>query len=86
MACEFFDDGRLARCTAVDGLLIPSHHERERYCRTDGNEGCPTFQLYQLRRAPISQDQYYAQWLPPAPPSRELDEVTVRERQLPLAV
>ena len=65
MACEFFDDGRLARCTAVSGLLIPSHHERERYCRTDGSDGCPTFKLYQLRRAPLPQDAYYALWVAP---------------------
>ncbi len=74
MACKFFDDGRLARCTAVDGLCIPSHHERERYCRTDGNAACPTFRLYEISRAPIPQDQYYAQWLPPAPTRRASDE------------
>ena len=76
MACKFFDDGRLARCTAVDGLCIPSHHERERYCRTDGNDACPTFRLYQLARAPIRQEAYYAQWLPPAPTRRGSDEPT----------
>ena len=74
MACEFFDDGRLARCTAVDGLLIPSHHEREHYCRTDGNGACPTFQLYQLRRAPVSQDAYYALWIPSPPTQRATEE------------
>jgi hypothetical protein len=67
MACELFDDGRLARCTAVAGLLIPSHHERERYCRTDGSRDCPTFKLYQLRRAPLPQDVYYSLWVAPAP-------------------
>jgi hypothetical protein len=71
MACEFFDDGRLARCTAVSGLLIPSHHERERYCRTDGSSECPTFRLYQLRRAPLPQDAYYALWVPPVPANVE---------------
>ena len=71
MACEFFDDGRLARCTAVSGLLIPSHHERERYCRTDGSGECPTFRLYQLRRAPLPQDAYYALWVPPVPANVE---------------
>ena len=74
MGCEFFDDGRLARCTAVDGLLIPSHHERERYCRTDESAACPTFKLYQVSRGPIGQDAYYAQWLPPAPTRRGSDE------------
>lgn len=79
MACEFFDDGRLARCAAVKGLLIPSHHERERYCRTDGSAGCPTYKLYQLRGGPLPQDAYYALWVPPAPgapapPSATADE------------
>jgi hypothetical protein len=86
MACEFFDDGRLARCTAVDGLLIPSHHEREHYCRTDGSAACPTLALYRLRGAPISQESYYAQWLPPAPPKREREPTPVRARHLPVAV
>ena len=74
MACKFFDDGRLARCSAVDGLCIPSHHERERYCRTDGSAACPTYRLYEISRAPIAQDAYYAQWLPPAPTRRASDE------------
>jgi hypothetical protein len=67
MACEFFDDGRLARCSAVSGLLIPSHHEREKYCRTDENASCPTYRLYQLRGAQIPQEAYYAIWVPPVP-------------------
>jgi hypothetical protein len=67
MACEFFDEGRLARCAAVSGLLIPSHYERERYCRTDGNCDCPTFKLRQLRGAPLPQAEYYALWVAPAP-------------------
>lgn len=75
MACECFDDGKLARCAAVKGLLIPSHHERERYCRTDGNCDCPTYKLYRMRGAPLSQDAYYALWLPPAPvPRAEVDD------------
>lgn len=67
MACECFDDGRLPRCTAVAGLLIPTLHERERYCRTDGGSECPTYKLYQLRGAPLPQDAYYALWVAPAP-------------------
>ncbi len=74
MACKFFDDGRLARCAAVDGLCIPSHHERERYCRTDGSAACPTFQLYQVSCAPIPQAAYYAEWIPPVPTQRGSDE------------
>jgi hypothetical protein len=67
MACECFEDGRLARCRAVAGTLIPSHYERETYCRSDGSGNCPTFRLYQLRRAPLPQDLYYSLWIPPAP-------------------
>ena len=74
MACEFFDDGRLARCTAVDGLLIPSHHEREHYCRTDGSAACPTRKLYQLGRGPVSQDAYYELWVPARPTQRASDD------------
>ena len=73
MACEFFDDGKLARCTAVDGLCIPSHHERERYCRSDGSAACPTFRLYQLGHAPVSQDAYYALWMPTPSTQRDSD-------------
>lgn len=78
MACELFDDGKLARCTAVAGLLIPSHHERERYCRSDGSADCPTFQLYQLRRAPLPQDAYYALWVAPAPAPQLAERVAPR--------
>jgi hypothetical protein len=67
MGCELFDDGRLARCNAVAGLLIPSHHERERYCRSDENRTCPTYRLYQVRGTPLPQDVYYALWVAPAP-------------------
>ncbi len=67
MACELFDDGRLARCNAVAGLLIPSHHERERYCRSDENRDCPTYRLYQVRGTPLPQEVYYALWVAPAP-------------------
>jgi hypothetical protein len=65
MACECFEEGRVTRCRAVSGTLIPSHHEREHYCRaTDGKLGCPTYRLYQLRSAPLTQEAYYALWLP----------------------
>jgi hypothetical protein len=75
MACECFEDKKLARCTAVTGLLIPSHHERERYCRGDGNHDCPTYRLYKLRGTRLSQDAYYALWLPPVPdPPAPADE------------
>jgi hypothetical protein len=47
--------------------LIPSHFERETYCRDDGFSRCPTYRLYQLGRAPITQELYYSLWIPPAP-------------------
>lgn len=86
MACELFDDGRLARCGAVEGLLIPSHHERERYCRTDGSAACPTRKLYQLSRGPVPQSVYYAQWIPPAPATRPADRAPSDAVRLPVAV
>ena len=52
---------------AVCRLLIPSHHEREKYSRTDGSAECPTFKLYQLHQRPVPQEQYYSLWVPPAP-------------------
>ena len=73
MACEFFDDGKLARCSAVSGLLIPTHHERERYCHSDDSQACPTYRLYQLRGEPVPQSAYYALWLAPAPEPREAE-------------
>jgi hypothetical protein len=80
MACDHFKDERGPRCHAVQGLLVPSHHERERYCRTDGEGRCPTYRLFQLRRGPISQGDYYALWfvpqapLPPRSDARARDE------------
>jgi len=67
MACECFDDERMARCTAVVGEVVPSHHEREHYCRSDGHEGCPTYRLYRLRGARLSQEAYFALWVTPVP-------------------
>lgn len=74
MACECFQDGVKARCRAVTGELIPSLHERERYCRSVGNEiFCPTFQLFQRERRRLAQDEYYALWTTPElPPARTL--------------
>ncbi len=67
MACPHFEDGRLARCTAVSGQHIPTCHERERYCRSDENGSCPTYRLVQLRGAPLPEEVYYALWLAPVP-------------------
>lgn len=63
MACEHFEQGRMARCRAVSGTLIPSHFEREQFCCTDENQRCPTYRSYQLRSGPLPQEAYYAQWI-----------------------
>jgi hypothetical protein len=65
MPCPFLDEGHLTRCRAVAGTLIPSLYEREQFCRSDGrHERCPTHRLYLVRRAQLSQDAYYALWVP----------------------
>jgi hypothetical protein len=79
------EEGRVVRCHAVDGDLIPSLHERERYCRGESNwASCPTFQLHRREQRRLAQEEYYALWtlpelpaiaprppaLPPAPISR----------------
>ncbi len=63
MACEFLDGGRVTRCRAVLGVLIPSHHERERYCHGDSDR-CPTLRLYRIQSTAIPQQDYYALWVP----------------------
>jgi hypothetical protein len=81
MACEWFEDGRVARCAAVSGLLIPSHYEREKYCCSDDSHHCPTLRLFQLRGAPLPQDAYYALWLAPEPSDQLASEETELEEQ-----
>jgi hypothetical protein len=73
MACECFEDGRLARCGAVAGTLIPSHYERETYCRGDGNARCPTYRLYRARGARLSEELYYRLWIVYDDAAREND-------------
>ncbi len=69
MACECLEEGRKVSCKAVDGELIPSLHERERYCRHDANwASCPTFQLKQRTQRRLAQEEYYALWTQPALP------------------
>lgn len=65
MACDQFVEGRLCRCSAVRGLLIPSIYERERFCRTEeGFSRCPTYRAFNARRAKLPQEVYYALWMP----------------------
>jgi hypothetical protein len=64
MVCKHLEEnGRWTRCRAVEGILIPSHFERERYCHGDAGEACPTQRLYTLRGARLTQDLYYQQWV-----------------------
>lgn len=72
MACEHFEQGRVARCRAVAGTLIPSHFEREHYCTTDESARCPTRVLYTLRQKPLPQQEYWALWVPPGDASPSL--------------
>lgn len=64
MACKFFVDDSLCRCAAVRGFLVPSLHERERYCASDTPERCPTFRAQAARGAALPEEVYYALWLP----------------------
>jgi hypothetical protein len=70
MACKCLEEGRTVRCSAVNGDLIPSLHERERYCRSESNwASCPTFQLHRREERQLMQEEYYALWtLPNLPP------------------
>lgn len=63
MPCPNFVDDRLCRCMAVTGLLVPSVHERERFCLTSSSENCPTFRASEERGRPISLQQYYSLWI-----------------------
>lgn len=62
MTCRYFEDGALCRCRAVRGLLVPSLHERERYCLSDPAR-CPTRRLRDLAGQSIDEESYYDLWL-----------------------
>jgi hypothetical protein len=64
MACELLIGGRRVQCGAVEGQVIPSHHERERYCYADSAAACPTLRLFHVQRARVPQAQYWALWMP----------------------
>jgi len=67
MPCPLFDDGRNARCHAVAGGVVPSLHERERYCRTDLPDQCPTLIEY-ARAGQLTEERYYSIWIAPVSP------------------
>jgi hypothetical protein len=64
MACGYFEAGRLCRCAAVRGLLVPSLYERERYCLSDDPTRCPTLRARARRDDALPEEVYYALWLP----------------------
>jgi hypothetical protein len=76
MPCPLFDDRRPTRCTAVRGCLIPSLHERERWCVTDGWARCPTYRTRAQREEALPEEVYWTLWLPWTRASRQaaLDE------------
>ena len=83
MACPHFVENRLCRCMAVRGLLVPSIYERERFCRTDEPERCPTYQAYAAAESPLPQESYYQLWMPVVGPeesgaTRVCSELTVQ--------
>jgi hypothetical protein len=65
MPCAYLVDDPRCRCAAVSGTIIPTLHERERYCRGDHQDRCPTLRAYRVAGAPISEETYYAIWIPP---------------------
>lgn len=64
MPCPRFEEGALCRCTAVAGFVVPSLHERERFCRTDHSLRCPTRAARERRSEPLKESEYWALWLP----------------------
>lgn len=64
MACRYFEDARVARCGAVEGLVTPSLHERERFCLGEP-ERCRTLRARRLLGEPIAESLYYLLWLAP---------------------
>jgi hypothetical protein len=84
------EDGRRVRCGAVDGELVPSLHERERYCRRDDNfTRCPTFRAFRLHQRRLAQAEYYALWteaelpaIAPQPPARRRETPEVADEAM----
>ena len=65
MACGYLaNEQGLCRCRAVRGLVTPSLHERERFCRSSEPARCPTFQLRTQRGETLPEEVYYSFWMP----------------------
>ncbi len=63
MSCPLYGPDR-SRCCAVQPMVTPSLHERERYCTNDSYRVCPTLRLRLARGRPLSEDDYLALWMP----------------------
>lgn len=66
MPCPLYAGDRMQRCTAVSDAVTPTMHERERFCESDEYGHCPTLRTMLRLRRPLTEDEYLANWLPPA--------------------
>jgi hypothetical protein len=66
MPCPLYGAAR-ATCAAVGDELMPTLHERERFCCSDEYAHCPTLRAMLRLRRPLREDEYLAIWMPPAP-------------------
>ncbi len=64
MPCPLFVAGRDCRCTAVATHVVPTLHEREQFCSVDRRDRCPTHRAYRAAGAPLSEEAYWAIWIP----------------------
>jgi hypothetical protein len=67
MSCPWLRGGKLCRCQAVRGGVVPSLYERERFCHGERSR-CPTYQRLRARGGPIEPAEYYGLWLAPERP------------------
>jgi hypothetical protein len=67
MACPLYREERGARCRAISDDVVPSLHERERFCCSPEYGDCPTLRMMLRLRRPLTEDEYLAIYMPPAP-------------------
>ena len=60
MACKYFAAGRLPRCAAVRGLIVPSAFEREKFCGSGSFGECLVYQAFQQNGGQIKEADFYA--------------------------
>jgi hypothetical protein len=70
MSCPLYEGERTCRCGAVADAVTPTLHERERFCRSTDYGHCPTLRTLLRLGRPLREDEYLANWLPPAPAGR----------------